>query len=415
MEPTTTQPSPLDPAAQAAIQAAIDKALAPIAAALKAPATSAAAGLPGASHGLTATEAKDLQLDVPPGQEHAARVGWLAKAQYHERAKAFGRGGEAWAKKMATDLERVDKAIKGGYLVAVTKAGQFLSSFVDGGALWSRETVSGEMIEFLRPMSIILGMPGIRTVSGYGSRIQYSKQNTSVTVEWVGEGNGPTASSLTYGEVILGAHKLMGTVPITNDIMRLGTGDAAAAVGLDLQSAGAEAIDDACLNGTGTGKPNGLFKITDSTHLVGITGTTVQNKVDDTLTLIQKLEDAYIPGFADGVYLLASTTYYSLAGLRATDQYVFPELRNQAAPTLHGRPVRRSTKLKNIGTGGNTHALGYVQPMHCVVGEANPMTVEVGESGDDFAKDKMTVRLVGYADFGMRYKKAAAFRNNVSY
>jgi HK97 family phage major capsid protein len=414
MDPTT-QPA-LDPPTQAAIQASIDKALAPIAAALKAPIPGAAQGLPGAaSHGLTATEAKDLQLDVPTGQEHAARVGWLAKAQYHERAKAFGRGGEAWAKKMATDLERVDKAIKGGYLVAVTKAGQFLSSFVDGGALWSRETVSGEMIEFLRPMSIILGMPGIRTVSGYGSRIQYSKQNTSVTVEWVGEGNGPTASSLTYGEVILGAHKLMGTVPITNDIMRLGTGDAAAAVGLDLQSAGAEAIDDACLNGTGTGKPNGLFKITDAAHLVNISGTTTQNKVDDSLTLIQYLEDAYIPGFADGVYLLASTTYYSLAGLRASDQYVFPELRNQAAPTLHGRPVRRSTKLKNIGTGGNTHALGYVQPMHCVVGEANPMTVEVGESGDDFAKDKMTVRLVGYADFGMRYKKAAAFRKNVSY
>jgi HK97 family phage major capsid protein len=410
---TTEQFTPAEQRLLAAMKAQNEEQLAPVLALAK---TKAGPGFtpPGADANQPVTsDAKDLQLDVAPGMEMVARMGWRAKRKYLDRANAMGVT-DSWVKSMKADMDRMEKAAKSGYLSTVGKAGQFLSNFQEGGAIWAKETVSGELIEFLRAASIILSLPGLRTVSGYGGKLTYSRQNTSATGEWSGEGASATASSITFGDVILGAHKWTGRVPISNDIMRLGTGDASVTVGLDLRAAAGEALDDACLNGQGAGKPTGLYVLTDSSHKVGIAGTSIQNKVDDTLALPRLLEDAFIPGHGEGVYLMGTTTFYGLAGQRGTDAYTFEGLRNLANPTLHGRPVLRSTKLKTIGDSGAA-VIGYVQPMHCVFGESHPMEVAMGESGDDFAKDMMTARIIMYGDFGMRYRKAAAWKKNVSY
>lgn len=376
-------------------------------------ATSHMAGVEGATQEPSVITGKDLSLDVAEGQEDAARWGWRVKSAFYKRAIAAGRDDDSRVIALGKSLKRMNEAAAKGYLKPVRKAGQFLSTFEDGG-LWAKETHAGEMIAFLREASIILSLPGLPTYSGYGTRLTITRQGSTASAEWVGEGKGPTASSLTYDECVLGSHKLMGKVPISGDLLRLGTGSAAATVGNELRIVMAEKIDDACLNGKGSGKPNGLFQLTDAAHKFDISGTGSQNKIDDTLKLPFSLRKALIPGAFQGVYLLAVSTQQHLAGLRGSDTYIFDGMRDLESPTLHGKRVAPSTKLEDIGTGEES-VLGYVLPQHYAFGEAAPMDISVGEAGDDFTNDMVTVRGIAYADFGMKYRKAAAWLKNVSY
>lgn len=375
-------------------------------------ATNHMAGVENANQDGGALTGKDLALDVPEGQEEAARWGWRVKAKFHAKAQA-GYADEPWAIALGKSLSRMREAATKGYLKPMRKSGQYLSTFQDGG-LWAKETQAGEMIAFLREASIIISLPGLQTYSGYGTRLVITRQGSTASAEWVGETQSATASGITYDECVLGSHKLMGRVPISGDLLRLGTGGAAATVGNELRIVMGETIDDACLNGNGAGKPRGLFQATDAAHKFDIAGTTAQNKIDDTLKLPFALRTAKIPGAFQGVYLMAVTTQQGLAGLRGTDAYIFDGMRDLENPSLHGKRAQSSIKLEDIGTGGES-VLGYVLPQHYAFGEAAPMDVQVGENNDDFIKDMVTVRGIAYADFGMKYKKAAAWLKNVSY
>jgi HK97 family phage major capsid protein len=358
-----------------------------------------------------ATEAKDLALDVSDEQAEAARWGWRVKAAFHKRAVAAGREDDSRIQALGKTLKRVQDAASKGYLKPVRKAGQYISTFEDGG-LWAKETHAGEMIAFLREASLILSLPGLPTYSGYGTRMVITRQGSTASAEWVGEGKTSAPSGITYDECVLGSHKLMGKVPISGDLLRLG--GAAATVGNELRTVMGETIDDACLNGKGSGKPTGLFQMTADAHKFDISGTGSQNKIDDTLKLPFALRTAKIPGAFGGSFLAPVTTHQHLAGVRGQDTYIFEEMRDLDNPKLHGKRVVSSMKLEDIGTGGES-VLGYVLAQYLAFGEAAAMEVAVGESGDDFTNDMVTVRGIAYADFGMKYRKAAAWLKNVSY
>lgn len=359
------------------------------------------------------SDARDLLIDPSdPSKDKVAKMGWRLMAEYHGQAMRYGH-----TVGLDAPVEKVKPAFKGLHrgLLKVKATGQFLSIFDQGGSLHERETQSGDLVEFLRAASIFLRMSGTRQVSGYGGKLTIGTLDSGATAYWVGEGVAPTTSDVGTGQLVLGAHKSMALVPVSNDIMRLGTGDGAALVGQDAQNAMADLFDSAAFNGSGAAKPQGIYTLTHADHKDDIAGTSVQNKVDDLLALPKQIEQAFIPGALDGVYVLPVGTFYHLMGLRATDVYVFPELRNLGSPTLNGRPVFRTTKLENAGTGGTTHVVGYGIPGEVYVGESSGMEMTVGENASDFSKDMVTVRLVGYLDVLLRRSKAWAWLKNVSY
>lgn len=357
--------------------------------------------------------ARDRVLDPSdPSKDAAAKMGWRLMNAYYEQGVIHRQA--AGLEKPAESEHPKFKALRNA-LVRAKATGQFLSIFDQGGSLHARETVSSDLIDFLRPASVFLRMPGSRQISGYGSKLVVGRLDSGATAYWVGENEAATTSDVGTGQLVLGAHKAMALVPVSNDIMRLGTGDAAAIVGQDAQLAMGDLFDSAAFNGTGAAKPQGIYTLTHGDHTNDIAGTSVQNKVDDLLSLPKLIEQAYIPGAMDGVYVLPTETYYHLMGLRATDVYVFPELRNLNSPTLNGRPVVRTTKLEDAGTGGNTNVIGYGIPSEIYVGEGSSMEVTIGETSTDFSKDMMTVRVISYLDVMLRRSKAWAWLINSSY
>jgi HK97 family phage major capsid protein len=377
-------------------------------------------------NGPAVTETKDLSLDVDERDVLNARMGWRIMRGYYLSAALKGlaapmeagpervSGEKEWAPKMRASLKKMEAAAKKGYLsLAVTKAGQNISTFADGG-IWATETLSGELIAYLREESLMLSLPGLRKLGGYGTRIVFNRQKTAPSAQWVGEGQAATESKVTWDEVVLGAHKLAALTTISNDLIRLANGMAAAEAGDQLRIVMAEAVDLALINGSGSGKPNGVYTLTDSSHKVTVSAPdSTQNRVNDLDKLMKLVRKAFIPGARNGVYLMATDDFYILKAMRTTEGYVFPTLRD-ASPTLNGRPVLESTRLEGIGS-SSKNILGYVVPEHLLFGEPRAMEFEVGENGNDFKNDECSVRGLGYADFGMKYRKAAAFYTDAKY
>jgi hypothetical protein len=148
------------------------------------------------------------------------------------RAKTLGitTQGEPAAQKAIQRLEE--------YLVKCKAVGQFASLFgADGAQLPVVE--SRELIEFLRPASILLNRPGLRKVSGYGGKFVIGKLNEVPVAYWVVEGQPSDKSKLDAGLLKLGSHKLMGLVRISNGLLRRGDSEASANVGAELQKSAA--------------------------------------------------------------------------------------------------------------------------------------------------------------------------------
>ncbi|NNC00209.1 phage major capsid protein, partial [Corallococcus exiguus] len=90
------------------------------------------------------------------------------------------------------------------WLEKVKSAGVFESVFAQGGNLWARESRSEEIIDVLRPASILL-RAGPRIESGYGSKLTIGVINDGVQVQWEGEDEESSESDLDTGDLILGA------------------------------------------------------------------------------------------------------------------------------------------------------------------------------------------------------------------
>lgn len=411
---------------QAIAKAAAEEALAPYKDLIEKAKASKTNHLNGPPQDAPATsEAKDLSLDVEKGREMDARFGWRIIDAYYASAAAKGlarplsaddnRGHEKeWAPSMRKKLKAMHAAAAKGYLSKpVNKAGQNISTFEDGG-LWARETVSGEVLAFLREDSIMLSLPGMQRITGYGTKLTMNRQKTAPSAQWLGEGVAPTASKVTWDDVTLGAHKLGGNTTISNDFIRLANGAAASFAGAQLRIVMAELIDLSLISGSGAARPTGVYTSTHADHKVTVNASdNAQNRVTDMSKLMKIVRKAHIPMAKAGVYIMATDDFYVLRDMRTTEGYVFPTLR-EATPTLNGRPVFETTHFEGLGT-SSKNILGYGCPQHLILGESGPMEFEVGESGDDFKNDECSVRGIGYVDFGMLYKKSWAFFNNAQY
>ncbi|HZH74908.1 MAG TPA: hypothetical protein VEY88_02675, partial [Archangium sp.] len=178
------------------------------------------------------TGVRDLQMDAPEGRVYESRAGVALKSVYLARAKTLGitTQGEPAAQKAIQRLEE--------YLVKCKAVGQFASLFgADSAQLPVVE--SSELIEFLRPASILLNRPGLRKVSGYGGKFVIGKLNEVPVAYWVAEGQPSDKSKLDAGLLELGSHKLMGLARISNGLLRRGDSEASANVGAELQKSAA--------------------------------------------------------------------------------------------------------------------------------------------------------------------------------
>lgn len=134
-----------------------------------------------------------------------------------------------------------------------------LTTTTASGAI-DKLTDHGNMIELLRNRTVLNAL-GARFIGDLVGEVDFPKQTGASTAYWVTEGNAPTGSNQTVGQVQLRGKTVGAYTDITRKLLRQTSMDAEAMVRTDLATVLALEIDRAAINGSGSGaEPTGLLQ-----------------------------------------------------------------------------------------------------------------------------------------------------------
>jgi len=294
------------------------------------------------------------------------------------------------------------------------------SSFTGGGALIEGE-IAAEVIELLRPLSVVRQISP-RVVRAAKGTLTFPKITTGATASYSTENADIAASEPEFGQVIMSAKKLAGLVPLSNDLLRFdGAADVDQIVIADLVEELAKVEDENFLRGQGVeGGPKGLRHWAPTANLITQTGTTAADVETDLGNAELALEGADIR-MRSPFWVMNPRTKNYLFNLRDTNgNLAFPEMRSRSGglnPILRGKPVLVSTGIP-INLGGGTESEIYlVDGNEVILGEVEGVTVDVssdasysvsGSSVSAFQRDQTLIRAILHHDLSMRHPEGVA-------
>lgn len=306
-------------------------------------------------------------------------------------------------------------------------ANQNMGSGAAGGFLVP-EDVSAEVIELLRPASVVMAM-GPRVVPMPNGNLTTNRRATGATFSYGGEQQDAPATGVTFGQVKLSAKKLSGIIPISNDLLRSSSTAVDRLIRDDAVADAALIMDRNFLRGAGTDyQPKGLrYQHTGTsfaaTHVLVMTATPDLAKVT---TDLGRLELAL--GNANVVYtgahwVTSPRVAMYLMNLRdGNGNYAFPEVQDGM---LRKKPLHITTEIPDNLGGGTESELMLVHPTHVMVGEH--MGIEIAMSTEAaykdasgtmqaaFSRDETLMRMIMQHDIGLRHLAAVAILTGVTW
>jgi HK97 family phage major capsid protein len=296
------------------------------------------------------------------------------------------------------------------------------------GGFLVEESVAGEIIELLRPASVVMSLSPIVMPMPAGN-MTMNRQASGASANYIGEQQPVPATNVAFGQVKLSAKKLGALIPISNDLLRTASVQADRVVRDDLVAALAQRTDLAFIRGAGTEfSPKGLRFQTlgtafATTHVLTQTGSTLANVTTDLGRLELALTGNDVPMTRAG-WIMAPRTEMFLKNLRdGNGNIAFPEM---ATGTLRGFPYRKTTQIPvNLGGGTNESELYLADFAHVVVGEH--MGIEVAMSTEAayidanatmqaaFSRDETVMRAIAQHDIGVRHLPAIAVLTGVTW
>jgi HK97 family phage major capsid protein len=244
------------------------------------------------------------------------------------------------------------------------------------------------------------------------------------TFQRVAEGGEVNASGPTYGALTLTAKKMLGMIPISNDLITYSPQR------IDQQASeqsveGLRVAEDVdFLRGQGIG-PNvkGLRYIATGSNLLTMTGTPDVAKIQNDLQrIVLALANANI-AFRKPFWAFAPrTALYLQYLLNANGNRVFPSMDDGV---LMGYPFGMTTSIPiNLG-GGTESEIYFWDAAECVIGDAENVRVDVSteasykdETGtlvSAFSKDQTVLRMILANDFGMFHDAGACVMTGVTW
>ena len=305
-------------------------------------------------------------------------------------------------------------------------ANQNMGTGAAGGFL-VEEDVASEVIELLRPASVVMSL-GPQTMDMPSGNMTINRLATGSSASYIGEQTDVPATGLQFGQVKLSAKKLAALIPISNDLLRAASQSADRIVRDDLVAALAQRMDLAFIRGSGTQfSPLGLrFQHTGTpfatSHVLAVTGAATLADVTTNLARLElALMNADVSMIRPG-WLMAPRTMMFLQNLRdGNGNFAFPEVQ---IGQLRGKPFRVTTQIPiNLGGGTNETELYLADFAHVVVGEH--MGIEVAVSTEAayrdassnlqaaFSRDETVMRAIAQHDIGLRHLPAAAILTGV--
>lgn len=307
-------------------------------------------------------------------------------------------------------------------------ANQNMGSGAAGGFLVT-EDVAGEIIELLRPASVIMASGPIVVPMPNGN-MTMNRQATGASASYIGEQRDVPATGITFGQVKLSAKKLSALIPVSNDLLRSASVAADRVVRDDLVLSLAQRGDLAFIRGSGTEfSPRGLrFQHeglpTATTHVLAANATVnLVNVTNDLGRLELALLNADVPMIRPG-WLVAPRTLVYLQNLRdGNGNLAFPETQNGQ---LRGKPIRTTTQIPtNLGGGTNESEIYLVDFGHVVVGEHMGLDIAVSTEAAyrdslnnlqaAFSRDETVMRAIQQHDIGVRHLPAVAILTAVTW
>lgn len=294
-------------------------------------------------------------------------------------------------------------------------------TFADGGALVPHE-FSMELIGLLRNATIFR-RAGARTLP-MGASLEIPKQTGGGTAYWGQENTTITASQQTLGSVRLAEKKLVARTEFSNDLMRNASISAEEFIRDDLLNVIAIAEDLALIRGSGaSGEPTGVRYLTNSANIYAETITTPGSP---TLTeakkelnkAIHKLKSNNVP-MTRCAWFMSPRTEMAMGNIVGPGGEGFNSLEREMAErgTLRGYPFYVSQQIPENTGGGSDSELYLVDMDQCIIGESMALEVLVFPNGGDtgIQKDMSVVRCIKKLDHVMRYDKAAAIVQDISW
>jgi len=290
------------------------------------------------------------------------------------------------------------------------------------------EDVSGELIELLRPASVVLSLNPVIMPMDNGN-LTINRINVGTTASYIGELQDVPATGVQFGQMKLSSKKLAALVPISNDLLKSASYQADAVVRDDLVQSLSTGMDLAFIRGAGTqfaplGMRNQLTG-TDfaATNVLTMTATPSLVTVTTDLGRLElALLNANVPMTRPG-WIMAPRTMMHLYNLRdGNGNYAFPEMQNGQ---LRGKPFRVTTQIPTNLGGGTESELYLADFAHVVVGEQQGIELAISTEAayraagntlqGSFSRDETVVRAIALHDFGMRHLPALAILTGVTW
>lgn len=131
----------------------------------------------------------------------------------------------------------------------------------DGGDTVATDLLAGSFIDLLRDRSVMLQLATLLT--DLNGNIAIPRQTGGATAYWVGEGAAPTVSQQAFDQVTLSPKTVAAYTEFSRKLMLQSSLDVEAFTRRDLATTLALAINQACINGSGTGaEPRGILNVT---------------------------------------------------------------------------------------------------------------------------------------------------------
>ncbi len=138
-----------------------------------------------------------------------------------------------------------------------------------GGYLVATEMMADSFIDVLRN-SMVLKQAGARVMTGLIGDVEIPKKTATSTAYWVGEGNAPTKSALTFGQVTARPRTVAAYAQLTRKLLKQATPDAEMLIRDDIAQTLALAADKTALFGAGSAnEPLGIAYTTGIGAVVG--------------------------------------------------------------------------------------------------------------------------------------------------
>jgi HK97 family phage major capsid protein len=222
-----------------------------------------------------------------------------------------------------------------------------VSNDEQGGYLAPAE-MSTEMIRDLVEFSPIRNYASLRTTGA--PSVKYPKRTSITNAQWEGETEDSAESSVTFGQLEVGIHKLMTYVDISNELLADSGGMAEAEVRLALAEDFGKKEATAFVNGTGVKQPEGFMQNADIDHTVN--GHATNLSADKLIDLMYALPAAYRNG-TGAAWAMNGTTLAAVRKLKdGQNNYLWqPSLQAGQPETILGKPVVEMVDLPDIGDG----------------------------------------------------------------